>query len=686
MKKPACLLLCVFLAACIQTKLEPEEVERAKLSGRILQMEDERRADLDFFSPLLEHTDPRIRRRAALALGRIGHPKALPPLLRLLRLDPDLDVRQMAVFALGEIEDRATLEASGWDSDPQAYAALIEALRDTSATVRTRAAEALGKMGNPGAVPALLEAMPRPEQLRDRGATEQAGLWITALFRLNQRAATPAVLALARHPDPELRWQVANYFYRTRDPSGAEVLEGLLNDWHPRVRRHACRALGALQDPSASATLADKLEDPDPGVRIDAARALGNLGTPAGTPGLLRKLSALEGKADPPSVKLRAEIVQALGELRDPAAADALTRFLREGGMAATAAIVALAKIGSGQPEFFRRAAGFQPRTDGEMRAWVTALGIHASDEARKRLRELYQSPDERAKRARFAIVSALGSGRWAELDAFLLEALRDPDPIVRREAATALSRRQNSASFQPLQEALRADRDHLPDARLALLAAVARFPPSRSLPVLQFSMNDDDYLVRTAAARWIRQATGGNERPEAGPARTRMDKSVYAALATQLRYETVVRIRTNRGEIEILLYLEDAPMTADNFRSLADSGFYDNLTFLRVVPNFVIQGGDPRNDMEGGPGYSIRCEINQRPFLRGTVGMALSGKDTGGSQFFICLEPQPHLDGGYTAFGRVIGGIEAADRILPEDRILGTESEAFRHLYQWAP
>jgi cyclophilin family peptidyl-prolyl cis-trans isomerase len=88
------------------------------------------------------------------------------------------------------------------------------------------------------------------------------------------------------------------------------------------------------------------------------------------------------------------------------------------------------------------------------------------------------------------------------------------------------------------------------------------------------------------------------------------------------------------------------------------------------VVPNFVIQGGDPRGDGEGGPGRQIRCEINLRPYRRGTLGMALSGKDTGGSQFFLCHSPQPHLDGGYTVFGQVTSGLEVVDRIARGDVI----------------
>ncbi|MFN7135525.1 MAG: peptidylprolyl isomerase, partial [Myxococcales bacterium] len=106
------------------------------------------------------------------------------------------------------------------------------------------------------------------------------------------------------------------------------------------------------------------------------------------------------------------------------------------------------------------------------------------------------------------------------------------------------------------------------------------------------------------------------------------------------------------------------------NFAHLVRRGFYDGLTFHRVVPAFVAQGGDPRGDGTGGPGYTIRCELNPRSYGAGTVGMALSGKDTGGSQFFIAHTPQPHLDGRYTVFGEVVDGLDVALRLVEGDRI----------------
>jgi cyclophilin family peptidyl-prolyl cis-trans isomerase len=132
----------------------------------------------------------------------------------------------------------------------------------------------------------------------------------------------------------------------------------------------------------------------------------------------------------------------------------------------------------------------------------------------------------------------------------------------------------------------------------------------------------------------------------------------------------TEVYLDTDRGTIQIELAVLDAPLTVENFVTLAGGRFFNGLGVHRVVPNFVIQAGDPRGDGEGGPNYTIRDELNQRPFVRGTVGMALDWADTGGSQFFITLSPQPQLDAKYTAFGRVIAGMEIVDAIQPRDVI----------------
>lgn len=128
--------------------------------------------------------------------------------------------------------------------------------------------------------------------------------------------------------------------------------------------------------------------------------------------------------------------------------------------------------------------------------------------------------------------------------------------------------------------------------------------------------------------------------------------------------------IQTDKGDIHIDFFDQDAPNTVANFVKLAKSGFYDGLKFHRVIPNFVIQGGCPRGDGTGGPGYKIKCEINPNKHQAGSLSMAHAGRDTGGSQFFICHAPQPHLDGVHTVFGQtqdmnVVNAIRAGDKMI---------------------
>jgi len=132
----------------------------------------------------------------------------------------------------------------------------------------------------------------------------------------------------------------------------------------------------------------------------------------------------------------------------------------------------------------------------------------------------------------------------------------------------------------------------------------------------------------------------------------------------------TTLTLHTNEGAIDVELFDEDAPKTVDNFVRLSRDGFYDGLTFHRVIPDFMIQGGDPSGDGTGGPGYEFEDEPNEHRVVRGALAMANAGPDTNGSQFFVVTADEcPWLDGKHTVFGRVTEGMDVVDRISAVDR-----------------
>ena len=130
--------------------------------------------------------------------------------------------------------------------------------------------------------------------------------------------------------------------------------------------------------------------------------------------------------------------------------------------------------------------------------------------------------------------------------------------------------------------------------------------------------------------------------------------------------------IETDKGDIQVALFPQHAPRTVNNFVFLARDGFYDGVIFHRVIPNFVIQGGDPSGTGRGGPGYKFDCEIEGNPLKHetGMLSMANAGPNTNGSQFFITHSPQPHLDGRHTVFGKVTDGMDVVEDIRPGDRM----------------
>ncbi len=253
--------------------------------------------------------------------------------------------------------------------------------------------------------------------------------------------------------------------------------------------------------------------------------------------------------------------------------------------------------------------------------------------------------------------------------------ALADGDVVVRSGALDWLAEHPRLATNEIAAALTRAATDSLPDARRsaveALRARALAEPRERdtALAALREVATRDGWLLRRAAGDALRAL--GETAPPPGEAGRGLPVGAYRELVLASAGAHRVRLETEKGNILLDLACDRAPLTCSNFLSLVRQGYYDGLSFHRVVPDFVVQGGDPRGDGSGGPGWEVRDEINLLRYERGVVGMALAGPDTGGSQFFVTLSPQPHLDGGYTAFGTVAAGLEVLDRLEQWDRIV---------------
>ena len=616
---------------------------------------------------LMRDSEARVRRRAALAAGRVGLAEAIEPLSTLLAGDEEVEVRQMAAFALGLIGDAA------------ARPALQAALTQPSAIVQGRAAEALGAIADrsdAAAVSAMVQGHVRagvlaklaPDDLTYPLAPEieAVRLGLYALVRLGDFSAL-ASAALDPQGQPASRWwPVAFALQRSADPKAAPALIGLLNTEGRYTAAFAAKGLGAIKATQAGAALAAIVRERsrDPAVIVQAIRAVAAMEHADAVPALAAIVA--DAKAAP---ALRQEALSALGTLRAEGTTDLLLDLLSDPAPALRAgAMRALAAADSAM--FLTALSGLDPDRDWTVRAaQAGALGTLTAEQAHPRLVTMLRDPDQRVLPA---VINALVATKAPGIEEVLRTHLKSEDFGLRAAAATGLGELKATAAVQELVAAFQAAQaDDTYVARAAVLGALVKIDPKAARPLLDAALRDRDWAVRVRAMALLREvgapADPTSIRPApAGRPMTERERAWAAAPP----YSPHAYIETGRGTIEIELAVLDAPATVASFIDLARRGFFNGTAIHRVVPDFVIQDGDPRGDGEGGPGYTLRDEINQRPYLRGTVGMALDWKDTGGSQFFITHSPQPHLDARYTVFGSVVKGMEVVDRIEPRDVI----------------
>lgn len=611
---------------------------------------------------LLNDDEARVRRRAALAIGRVGLSEGVEPLTNLLG-DGEVEVKQMAAFALGLIGDAA------------ARPALLEALKSPQPILQGRAAEALGLIGNKAdgaAITAMVQAHVRAGVLNgvmpdETGyplapAVEATRLGIYALTRLGDYDSLAAAVVANGKPVSSW-WPIAYALQRVGDPRAATALTSLLATPGRFTAAFAARGLGTAKATDGAAALRRMVTDQKlpQAVIVQSIRAVAAMRDTASLPAL--RTIVLNRSAD---ATVRLEAMTALAALANESSTDLLLDLISNPTPAIRgAALGALARV---DPEVFvSTLASLDTDRDWTVRvALANALGTLPADRALPRLTVLLQDPDRRVIPA---VLAALASTKAPGADRILIERLKAPDVVIRGAAASALGSLKVASAVQPLIEAYRSaasDREY--GARGSVLGALATIDPAAARPILNEALKDPDWAVRVRAADLLRLQKV-DEHP-ARPAAPAPGNSPEFQTVVAPRYSPHAYIETEKGTIEIELAVVDAPLTTANFMTLARKGFFNGIAFHRIVPDFVVQGGDPRGDGEGGPGYSIRDEINERPYLRGTVGMALDWKDTGGSQFFITHSPQPHLDGRYTVFGHVVAGLDVVDRLVPWDVI----------------
>jgi cyclophilin family peptidyl-prolyl cis-trans isomerase/HEAT repeat protein len=727
------LFLSLFVCASAQVPI--------KVGIQILKAEDGRRYDAAL-EKLMSSPNAAVRKRAALAAGRIGREEAVTELLRLLEKDPSDDVRTMAAFALGEIE--SSKAADGVISSVRGFLDMdrrnIPGVAGQALSIHARLIEAAGKiaaanLSDPrsrelGVL--ILTTLDRQTAGGGDGDPEIVPLALTAVLRARPEGADVVVAKFLTSRNAQIRADAANTLARLRAKNANVTLRKLLvSDRDPIVRANAARVLGAAEDKDAvDVLISAATNDPDERVRVSAIRSLAGLRDPKAVEPLTARFQVLLDaiKRSSKSGHLASEqsefleIAAAFGRLLPNTQNDKVLNLFRD--------FVSLGYAYS--PEVYialtRMAAGRRSPTGADMRnvdvsSWklvaasmsgmselarfepTSAEGKKAKSEMPNVLRPIaFEAaealPSESRTKAAPDVLRAFAAYKSDDLEAVLRIALNSQDVWVRATAAELLAENAPSSAVRlqienAFKKALTTDK-HDNDAQLAMLDAMAKINKAAALDTIYKALDAPDYLVRKKAFELLDDPELLNKFPGVvnvvSDARARRKDEVslydpktgtklgqvlnndadYRRALSRKNGQTKAIVATEKGTFTIDLLPEDAPLTVDNFIKLARSRYFNGLEVHRVVPNFVMQDGDPRGDGNGGPGWSIRCEINMVPYERGAVGMALSGKDTGGSQWFITHSPQPHLDGGYTVFGRVNEtGMRVVDKIVRVDKIL---------------
>ncbi|MGE5275424.1 MAG: peptidylprolyl isomerase [Acidobacteriota bacterium] len=629
----------------------------------LMQLEDRRSFDASILGAAARHADPSVRARAALAAGRIGDDRGRE-VVRGMLSDASPDVRSAAAFACRLLEDGA------------ATPDLIKLLADADARVAGVAAGSIGALGRGDGQDALIAAIPKAASSEPRAAMLQS------LWRYADQASTAVATAYAADPDPRVRSAALYALSRKPIEASLPALTAALSDADADAAAGAARALGILAKKESAGPLAAALDSGKPHLVTSSLNALETLlernpGTSIPADRLSRVI-AISGDANPnlavPALVLLRQFVAADREALQRVWSIATTGQGRRRQVALQSAVAALrdrakpaldAAVES--PEAPMRAAAAESLT-------YLPSGTAAPYRAR-----LAADPDPLVR------ISVLASLRTAEAvrdnRALVDAAFSDPDAGVRASAIEALALVSDAGVLpQLLQAVQKSAGDTAPDVAIAAITVAEKLrsvPEARGVVEAAYRLPKTlvQRLAQRSLVRFFRAAADAFPAPEYKVARTPAD---YAAILAEAAKPWKADVETARGTFSMRLLGDAAPMTVMNFVALARREFFDGVAIHRVVPDFVVQDGDPTGTGNGGPGYEIRDENDPISYGTGSVGMALAGPDTGGSQWFVTHAPQPHLDGIYTVFGQVVSGQDVVERIEQWDRITRvTVSEA---------
>ncbi|MFZ5445619.1 MAG: peptidylprolyl isomerase, partial [Myxococcota bacterium] len=632
----------------------------------------------------INERDPLVRKRAFLALGRIQDPNTAGAMVEGLS-DPDPGVRGEAAFAIG-------LLGLSWaplsdDVKARLTAGLLEKeAAEADGAVKLALLEAMGRVATPALVERLVDRLSQAGDVQARAALS-LGVAARTKVAVPPRAYAALALLLKKEQPIGARYGGAYALLQTKNALARPYLLICTNDDASEIRALCAKALGDSGTDVDAVTLKRLIDDPDYRVAVEAVRSLARLANKCKSSacpaiGALTDLSFRVERLVRGDTAGGGQPILALAQQGVPAAGRALLVSLRSQLNAAKTAPDQ--KIKHDAANLDCRLAAAIDRLGGSVTE-VMGCGHGLIEEAR-RLQLGLQALQEAAKagtldgnkvtaevgsfvfhtdgRVKLAAVELLGELKTPAAQDKVRSQLLAADPVLAAAAAAAAARLGDKTQIPQIRQLAQKSMNAI-DTAPTIAEALALLDAKDAIGDLEAWLKSPNATVRQSAAEALTKLKGQPVVAE------RVERPMEGSRVQPIAKNSKLVVTTDKGEFEIALYVEEAPLTSANLVALARKGFFRNLTFHRVVPDFVAQGGDPRGDGNGGPGYAIRCEVNHKPYARGVVGMALSGKDTGGSQFFVTAAPQPHLDGRYTAFGEVVKGQEVVDSLLEGDKIV---------------